>query len=105
MASFEEELLMDEQDTLREIAFIRKQLPAELKSLYSDDQLRWILDTIVEYYVESGVFDTNDDEVDINIDLVAEHVCSQAAKEEQPPLNPDEVYYVIEADLDYQELS
>ena len=58
MAGIDDELLMDEQENQREIAFIREQLPTELKDCYSDDQLLWMLDTLVSNYVESGVLDT-----------------------------------------------
>ena len=55
MASIDEELLLDEQENEREIAFIREQLPQDLKEKYSDERLQWMLDTIVEYYYTSGL--------------------------------------------------
>ena len=103
MAGIDDELLMDEQENQREIAFIREQLPTELKDCYSDDQLLWMLDTLVSNYVESGVLDTDDDEVDIDLEEAAAHVCRQADAEGLPRLNPEDVYFVVEADLDFQE--
>jgi len=103
MASIDEELLMDEKETQREIAFIRKQLPSSLKELCSDEQLHWMLDTLVDYYVESGILDSDDDDVDIDLEVAANHICQQAEKEGQPKLDAQYVFFVVEADLDFQE--
>ena len=103
MAGIDDELLMDEQENQREIAFIREQLPSELKERFTDDQLLWMLDTLVSYYVESGVLDTDDEEVDIDLEEAAAYVCRQAEAEGLTRLNPEDVYFVVEADLDFQE--
>ena len=103
MSNIDDELLQDEQDTLREIAFIRERLPQDLKEQYTDEQLRWMLDTIVDYYVDSGILDSNDEEIDIDLEVAAEHVCQQAKKEGRATLDPQDVYFVVEGDLDFQE--
>lgn len=103
MASIDEELLQDQQETQREIAFIREQLPSDLKELYTDNQLVWMLDTIATYFYESGILESNDDEVDVDIDEVSDYLCKQAVAEDLPMLNADEVRFVVEADLDFQE--
>jgi len=103
MASIEDEILMDMEETKREIAFIREQLPQDLKEKYDDELLAWMLDAIVGYYVDSGVLDSDDEEVDIDMELVAQHVCSLAAKEGRGALEPQDVFFVVEADLDFQE--
>ena len=103
MASIDEEILLDQEENRREIQFIREQLPSDLKEQYSDEQLLWMLDAIAEYFFESGILETDDDEVDIDIDTIAEHLCCQAKTEGQPDLDASEVRFVVEADLDYQE--
>jgi len=103
MAGIDDELLQDEQEMQREMAFIRQQLPSELKERWTDDELRWMLDTIVDYYVESGVLDTDADEVDIDLEQAARHVCRQAEAEKRAPLEEQDVFFVVEADLDFQE--
>ena len=103
MASFDDELLKDQEDNRREIVFVREQLPCDLKEIYSDEQLVWMFDTIATYFYESGILETNDDEVDVDIDEVAAYLCKQAQAEGLDVLRPDEVRFVIEADLDFQE--
>ena len=101
--SIDEEILLDEQETHREISFIRRQLPIDMKDNYSDNRLSWVLDAIAAYYYDSGVLESQADEVDIDMDEVARYVCSLAEQEGQPPLDPQEVRLIAEADLDYQE--
>ena len=105
MASIDEELLLDEQENEREIAFIREQLPQDLKEKYSDERLQWMLDTIVEYYYTSGILESEDDEIDIDMEKVAAYVCQRAEEDNQNSLDAQEVFFVVQADLDFQEQS
>ena len=103
--SFDQELLMDEEENQREIAFIRKQLPNELKEKYTDDELLFIIDAIGTYFYTSGVLETNDEEVDIDLEVVSNYVCNEAKEEGEGPFDPQEVFFVVQADLDFQEES
>ncbi len=103
MGNIDDELLLDEQENQREMAFIRQQLPSELKERWTDEQLQWMLDTIVDYYCESGLLEQDGDEIDIDIDEVAQHVCQQAEAEHRGKLDAQDVFFVVEADLDFQE--
>ena len=103
MANIDEELLRDQEENGREIAYIRELLPSDLKEKYTDEQMVWMLDAIAEYFFESGILETNDDEVDVDIDEVSAYLCRRAEAESRPRLLADEVRFVVEADLDYQE--
>ena len=103
MASIDEELLLDEQENLREVAFIRNMLPAELKSTFSDDDLLYMIDAIVDYYYSSGILESDGDEVEIDLEQVAESVCRNAKSDGIGTFSPKDVFFVVEADLDFQE--
>ena len=98
-----EELLKDEEENRREIAFIREQLPSDLKERFSDEQLQFIIDAIGTYFYESGILETNDDEVDVDMEVIAQFVCKEAEEEGEGPFDAQDVYWVVEADLDFQE--
>lgn len=104
MSTLDEEIRLDEEENLRELAFIRTQLPSDLKKYYSDKDILYMMDQIVDYYYTSGILETDDEEVDIDLEKVADYVC-QKAKEEgySSSYNPDEVFYIVQADLDFQE--
>ncbi len=103
MASFEEELRLDEEDNLRELAFIREQIPFDAKKHYSDASILYMMDLIVDYYYESGILESNEDEVDIDMEEVADYVCRKARENGVTNLDPEYVLFVVQADLDYQE--
>ena len=103
MSSFDDELRLDEEENRREIAFIREQLPQELKSRFSDDDLYYFLDAIVDYYYESGILESTDEEVDIDLQKVADAVTEQARRDKQGDFDAEEVFFVVEADMDFQE--
>ncbi|MBQ9356727.1 MAG: hypothetical protein IJT98_05510 [Prevotella sp.] len=102
--SIDEEILLDEQETQREMAYIRQVLPIDTKDTYSDDSLlSWVLDAIAAYYYESGVLESTADEVDVDMEEVARYVCALAEQEGKPSLDVQEVRLIAEADLDFQE--
>ena len=103
MSNFEDELRLDEEENRREVAFIREQLPQELKATFSDDDLYYFLDAIVDYYYDSGILEATDDEVDIDLQQVADAVVEQARRDKVGTFNAEDVYYVVEADMDFQE--
>lgn len=103
MPSFEDELRMDEEENRREIAFIRERLPQELKSYFSDDDLYYLMDAIVDYYYDSGILESTADEIEIDMQQVADAVTAQAKKDKVGTFDPEVVYYVVEADMDFQE--
>ncbi len=102
--SFDEELRLDEEENLRELEFIRSQLPTDFKKLYSKSDILWMMDTIVDYYYTSGILDTNAEEVDIDLETIANYICDKAVKDGvSKSFNPEEVFFIVQADLDFQE--
>ena len=105
MASFDEEIRMDEEENLREVAYIRERLPQEVKPHFSDDDILYFIDAIVDYYYTSGILESQDDEIDIDMEQVAEAITAPAKKDGQGTFDPAEVVFLAEADLDFQEES
>ena len=103
MAGLDELIRMDEEENRQELAFIRGQIPSEMKKFYSDEDILYMMDAIVDYYYSSGILEGNDDEVDIDMEKVAEYVCQQAKKDDVGTFDPQDVFFVVQADLDFQE--
>ena len=103
MATLDELIRQDEEENQQELAFIRTQIPAEMKKFYSDNKILYVLDAIVDYYYTSGILDGNEEEVDIDMEAVADYVCEQAKKDDIGDLNPQDVFFIVQADLDFQE--
>ena len=46
----EDDFLLEDEDDAKTIEFIKNYLPQELKNKFTDDDLYYILDVIVDYY-------------------------------------------------------
>ena len=103
MASIEEELRLDEEENQRELAFIRERITFDGKKHYKDETVLYIMDLIVDYYYTSGILESTEDEVDIDLEAVTDYVCSKAKEEGVNNLIPEYVLPIVEADLDFQE--
>ena len=102
MASLEEELRLDEEENRRELAFIRERIPSNAKH-YSDRSILYMMDSIVDYYYTSGILESTEEEVDIDLEEVADYVCRKAKEDGVNNLDPEYVLFIVQADLDYQE--
>ena len=103
MASIDEEIRLDEEENQRELEYIRSILPVDLKHHYDNDDILWMLDAIVDYYFTSGILESSGDEVEIDMEVVAKAVCDQAKKDGLGSFDPADVYFIVQADLDFQE--
>ena len=62
------------------------------------------MDLIVDYYYTSGILESKEDEVEIDLEEVAGYVCKRAKDEGFcSSFNPEEVFFIVQADLDFQE--
>jgi hypothetical protein len=103
MASIEEELRLDEEENRRELAFIRERIPFDAKKHYSDETILYMMDLIVDYYYTSGILESDAEEVDIDLEAVADYVCTKAKEEGVKNFDPEYVLFIVQADLDFQE--
>ena len=104
MTNIDEEIRLDEEENRRELAYIRTQMPSDIKKFYGDKDILYMMDLIVDYYYTSGILESEAEEVDIDLDVVAEYVCKRAKEEGfSSSFNPQDVFFIVQADLDFQE--
>ena len=103
MASLEEELRLDEEENKRELAYIRERIPFDAKKHYRDETILYMMDLIVDYYYTSGILESTEEEIDIDMQAVANYVCNKAKEEGVTNLVPEYVLFIVQADLDFQE--
>ena len=96
-----DEFSIEDLDDEKTIAYIRERLPQELKEKFSDDEFYFFLDTIYDYYDKSGILDSNDEYVDIDIDEIAKFIAKEAKKSNIGDFDPEELYFVVEGELAY----
>ena len=98
--NFEDELLQDAEDDRLTVEFIKNYLPQELKEKFSDEQLYYLLDVLVEYYAESGILEAEPDKdgyIDIDVEQIAEHLAQQARKDQMGDFSPEDLRWWLKA--------
>lgn len=88
------------------IAYVRNQLPQELKEKLSDDDIVYITDLIYDYYESRGMLseDVDEDEVfEFDEEDLLDYVEKSARKEGVVQLERDDLCFVVMAELDYED--
>lgn len=96
-----DEFSVEDLDDEKTIAYIRERLPQELKEKFSDDEFYYFLDTIYDYYEKSGILDSNDEYIDIDINKIAEFIVKEAKKNNIGNYNAEELFFIVEGELAY----
>lgn len=99
-----DEFLQDDLDDEKTIEFIKNYLPQDLKEKFSDDELYYFLDVIDEYYVESGILDTQPDKdgyIDIDLEKIVDYIIKEARKDEMGEYDPEELLFVVQGEMEY----
>ncbi len=103
--SIEDELLQDAEYDAQSIEYIRTHLPQELQERYDDELLYYFHDLIAEYCTDKGVFDPQntdaDGYVDIDLEAIAQYIAKKAAKEDMGDFDPEDLFFVVQAQLDF----
>jgi hypothetical protein len=96
-----DEFGMEDLDDEKTIAFIRERLPQELKEKFSDDEFYYFLDTIYDYYDKSGILDSDNEYVDIDIDEIASFIAKEAKKNNIGDYSTEDLFFIVEGELAY----
>ncbi|MBQ8594132.1 MAG: hypothetical protein IJ467_07615 [Bacteroidaceae bacterium] len=101
----EDDLFLEEAlDDERTIAFIKNYLPQELKGRFSDEELYYFLDLIVEYYETSGCLDVEPDEegyINIDQDAIVDYLLTQSQKDKMGEYTAEEIMFVVQGEMEY----
>lgn len=106
MGDFEQDLLQDAADDARTVEFIKNYLPQDVKGKFTDDELYYFLDVIVDYYATSEVLDAAPDEegfIDIDLDEVVKYVVEQAHKDKIGDFDPEDVLWVVQGEAEFSD--
>ena len=96
--------MLADADDEKTIEFIKNYLPQELKEKFSDDELYYFLDLIDEFYVESGILETEPDSdgyIDIDLEKVVDYIVAEARKDEMGEYEPDDILFVVQGEMEY----
>lgn len=106
MAALDDELLQSAEEDARAIEYIKSRLPQELREKFTEDNLYYFLDVIVEYYAESGILDAEPDSdgyINIDEEAVATYVAEKARKEGIGKFDTEDILFVVQNEMDFEE--
>lgn len=104
MSSEDDFLLNDAAEDAKTVAFIKNYLPQEFKGRFTDEDLYYFLDLIVEYYVTSGCLDAEPDEegyINIDQDEIVEYLLTEAEKDNIRGFSAEELLFVVQGEMEY----
>ncbi len=94
------------EDDMRTVEFIRSYLPQDVREKFSDDDLFYFLDLLSEYYVESGLLDSEPGEdgcIDIDTEVIAKDIAARAKKEHYGDFDPEDLIWIVQGELEFGE--
>ncbi len=99
-----DEFLLEDEDDEKTIEFIKNYLPQDLKEKFSDDELYYFLDVIVDYYTTSGCLDAAPDKdgyIDIDQDEIVKYIVKEAKKDKMGDYDPEDILFVVQGEMEY----
>lgn len=96
--------MLEDEDDEKTIEFIKNFLPQELKEKFTDEDLYYILDVIVDYYTTSGCLEAEPDEegyINIDQDEIVEFIVKTAKKDGMGPFDPEDLFFVVQGEMEY----
>lgn len=106
MASLDEELLQEAEDDRMTVEFIQRYLPQDVKDKFSEEDIYYFLDVLVDYYTTSGILDAEPDAdgyIDIDVEAIAQFMAKQAKKDKMGDFEADDLRWIVEGEMEYGE--
>ena len=99
----EDDFLLEDEDDEKTVEFIKNFLPQDLKDKFTDDELYYFLDVMVDYYSTSGCLDAQPDAdgyVNIDQDEIVEYIVKEAKKDGMGEFNPEDILFVVQGEME-----
>ncbi|WP_321424927.1 hypothetical protein [uncultured Bacteroides sp.] len=100
----EDDFLLEDEDDEKTVEFIKNFLPQDLKDKFTDDELYYFLDVMVDYYSTSGCLDVQPDAegyVNIDQDEIVDYIVKEANKDGMGEFSPEDILFVVQGEMEY----
>jgi hypothetical protein len=100
----EDDFLLEDEDDEKTVEFIKNFLPLDLKDKFTDDELYYFLDVMVDYYSTSGCLDVQPDAegyVNIDQDEIVDYIVKEAKKDGMGEYSPEDILFVVQGEMEY----
>ena len=103
MSSIDNEILLGAEEDAKEVAFIYNYIGQEYKELFSEDDIYYCIDVILEYLDNLSSKADADGFIDIDVEELVRHIEKKAQKEGMGPYDHEALILVVDAELEYNE--
>lgn len=101
-----DELFELAEEDRQTVEFMKAYLPQDVKGKFTDDDLYYLHDVMLDYFKDSGVLDQEPDAegyIDIDTEKVAEVLQKQAKKDQIGDFTLDDLLWVVQGELEFGE--
>ena len=105
MSTIDNEILLGAEEDAREVAFIYNYIGQENKELFSEEDIYYCIDVVLEYLEKLSSKADADGFIDIDVEEVAGYIEKKAKKEGMGPYDHDALILLVDAELEFNEQS
>lgn len=103
MGSIDNEILLGAEEDAREVAFIQNYIGPEYSETFSEEDIYYCIDVILEQLEKLSSEADDDGFIDIDVEEMVKVIEKKAKKEEMGPYEHDALFLLVNAELEYNE--
>ena len=103
MSTIDNEILLGAEEDAKEVAFIYNYIGQENRENFSEDDIYYCIDVVLEYLEKLSSKADADGYIDVDIEDIVKHIEQNAKKEGMGPYDHDALLLLVDAELEYNE--
>ena len=103
MGAIDDEILRGAEEDAKEVAFIQNYMGVENRDLFTEEDIYYCLDVLLEYLDNLNENADDDGFIDIDTEEIAKHIQKKAKRAGMGPYELDALILLIDAELEYNE--
>jgi len=103
MSAIDNEILLGAEEDAREVAFIYNYIGQENSEAFTEDDIYYCIDVVLEYLDNLSTKADDDGFIDIDVEEIVTYIQKKAKKENMGPYDHDALMLLVDAELEYNE--
>ena len=103
MSAIDNEILLGAEEDAKEVAFIYNYIGQENCEKFTEDDVYYCIDVVLEYLDSLSSKAADDGFIDIDVEEIVRFIEKKAKKEGMGPYDHDALMLIVDAELEYNE--
>ena len=103
MSAIDNEILLGAEEDAKEVAFIYNYIGQENSEKFTEDDVYYCIDVVLEYLDSLSSKADDDGFIDIDVEEIVRFIEKKAKKEGMGPYDHDALMLIVDAELEYNE--